>query len=284
MAATPSAPWTQPPPSRWSAGRVVALVLGILILMPGLGLLTGGGVLLWADLSQRDTDGFLFSDEDTFTTSGYALVTERIDLSTGADWVPLSAALGEARVEIAATEPGTAIFAGIADVEASARYLDGVERTIVRELGSGATVGDEAGAPGQGPAVAPATEDFWVSQASGAGVLELTWRPSAGNWTLVVMNADGSAGVAVEARVGASVPALAGLAWALLAAGLVLTLGAVLLLVLAFRRPSTNRWPPYPPPPAGRPPAWSPPAPTDRTTAADTRPATREPNPPPAAG
>src|SRR5215218_11146858 len=111
MAATQQPSWTPPPPpERMGAGRVVALVLGIvLLLLPGLGLVAGGGVLLWADQSERSDDGFLYSAEDSFSTSGFALVSERIDLSTGADWVPLSAALGTARVELT----GGDVFAGI---------------------------------------------------------------------------------------------------------------------------------------------------------------------------
>ena len=54
---------------------------------------------------------------------------------------------------------------------------------------------------------------------------------------LVVMNADGSAGVSVDARIGATVPALGGLAWGLLGAGLFCLLIGVVLLVLAIRRP-----------------------------------------------
>ena len=44
MSADPVPAWTpQPPPARWGPGRVVALVLGLLLLVPALGLLAGGG-------------------------------------------------------------------------------------------------------------------------------------------------------------------------------------------------------------------------------------------------
>jgi hypothetical protein len=101
------------------------------------------------------------------------------------------------------------------------------------------------------------------------------------------MNADGSANVAVDARIGATVPALGGLAWGLLIAGLLFTAIAVLVVALAVRRRPTAAPPygyvvpspaPVPPrappawtPPPSRPP-WTPPTPTDRTTAADATP------------
>jgi hypothetical protein len=50
------------------------------------------------------------------------------------------------------------------------------------------------------------------------------------------MNADASAGVTVQAGVGATVPALGTLAWAVLIGGLVVSLVAVLLIALASRR------------------------------------------------
>jgi hypothetical protein len=88
------------------------------------------------------------------------------------------------------------------------------------------------------------------------------------------MNADGSAGVYVDARIGATVPALGGLAWGLLGAGAFITLIGIVLLVVAIRRPA-RRVPPYvapTPAPTGPPPYWTPPVPSDRTTAADARP------------
>jgi hypothetical protein len=298
MATTSSGPRAGSPPSRWNPGRVVALVLGILLLLPGLGLLAGGGVLLWADRTQRTDDGYPIGSEDSFSTSGYALLSDRLDLSTGADWVPLSAALGDARVQVTSTDPGTGVFVGIARVGDSSPYLDGVDRTIVRDVGSGNTAADEVDIAGNAPDAAPGTQDIWAAQASGPGTQQLTWKPADGQWTLVVMNADGSADVSVDAAIGATVPAVTGLAWGLMGAGLVCVLVGVLLLALAVRRrPSGDRWPPYrqgaagpvpagPPPsgtppsgtppsgtpPSGTPPSGTPPAPTDRTSAADAQP------------
>jgi hypothetical protein len=281
MTAMPQGPWAAPPPpTRWSTGRVVALVLGILLLIPALGVLAGGGVLLWADTAGRNDDGYLVSANDTFSTPGYALASDGVDLSTGADWLPVSAALGDSRLLVTGADPDTDIFVGIAPVGDVSAYLDGVGRTVVRDFGTGSS--NEVVVPGHEPASAPGSQDMWAAQASGPGTQTLTWTPSAGNWTLVVMNADGSANVAVTASIGATFPALSGLAWGVLIAGLVLTLIAVLIIVLAARRrPAVASGPAYGypaapastgPAPAGAPPPWTPPSPTDRTTAADATP------------
>jgi hypothetical protein len=279
MTATPPAYWSsQVPPSRWTAGRVVALVFAILLLLPGIGLVIGGGVLLWADLGNR-TDGFVFSETDSFSTQGFALSSERIDLATGADWLPLSSALGTARAEVSSTDPGTDIFVGIAPAADAAAYLDGVEHSVINDLGT--TAIDEVPVPGGAPSGPPGDEDFWVAQASGSGTQRLDWEPAEGDWQFVVMNADASSGVSIDARIGATIPALGGLAWGVLGVGVFLLLVGVLLLVLAVRRPRVEIvGPPHAGMYSATPPPWTPPAPVDRSTAADARPDTTSSTPP----
>jgi hypothetical protein len=275
---TPPQYWT--PPQRWGPGRVIGLVVAILLLLPGLGLVAGGGLLLWADGPGRNDDGYLYSSSDNFATSGFAITSASIDLSTGADWLPVSSALGTAKLQVTGADSGSDIFVGIARVADTTEYIGGVDRSIVTDLGSGSPPAIRTGA-GE-PSTPPGEQDFWVAQAEGSGTQTLTWRPSAGDWTLIVMNADGSAGVSVDARVGATVPALTGFAWGLFGVGLFLLLIAVLLLVLVLRRPKTARGytdGPYVMP-SGPAPSWTPPAPVDRNTAADARTETPTSTPP----
>ena len=273
MAANPPNPWIAPPqPARWGTGRVIAVVIGAFLLVPALGLLVGGGLLLWADGPAREDDGYLYSAEESFSTTGYAMVSEDIDLATGADWVPLSAALGTTRVEVSGAGD---VFIGIAPVPEGQAYLAGVERTVIADLGIDTSAADHQLLPGGAPSGPPTDQDFWVAEASGSGTQQLSWEPADGNWLLVVMNADGSADVAVETRVGATIPALTGLGWGVLGGGLgLLAIATVVLLLAALRRPTAAAGPAYGagrgPAPTGPPPGWAPPAPVDRTTAADT--------------
>jgi hypothetical protein len=89
---------------------------------------------------------------------------------------------------------------------------------------------------GGAPSAPPGDQDIWVEQASGTGTQVLDWRPRDGDWTVVVMRADGSAGIDVDMRVGATAPALSWLAGGLLAAGIVLGLVGALVVALAVRR------------------------------------------------
>ena len=56
---------------------------------------------------------------------------------------------------------------------------------------------------------------------------KLTWKPQRGDWRIVLMNADGSAGVSSDVSIGARIPHL--LTVAIVAAGV----GLVLLLISA---------------------------------------------------
>jgi hypothetical protein len=225
-----------------SAGRIVALVFGIILVLPALGLIVGGGVLLWADWNER-SDGFVVSPEEEFLSPGHALVTDTIDIQTAGDWLPLSAALGTARVEVSA-EGGQDVFVGIAPAADVTAYLGDVQRTVIDDLGFDAPATRSDQIPGGEPSGPPTEQDFWTVQTSGGGVQELTWDPAEGDWMLVIMNADGSPGVLVQARIGAEFPALGGIAWGVLIVGVVLTVVAVVLLVIGIRRPADRQLPP----------------------------------------
>jgi hypothetical protein len=56
-------------------------------------------------------------------------------------------------------------------------------------------------APGKGHPAAPASQHFWAASAQGCQTQTLTWDVADGDWSVVVMNADGSAGM--DARVSA---------------------------------------------------------------------------------
>ena len=147
-------------------------MLGILLLLPGIGLIVAGGVLLWVDTSGR-TGGYVLSGTERFTSPGYALSSDTLDLSTGASWLPVSAAVGRAQLQVTA-DNGSAVFIGIAPVASAQTYLAGVSRTVVKDIGSNADVQTVSGSPPPSP---PAQQDFWVAKASGTGTQRLTWAP-----------------------------------------------------------------------------------------------------------
>jgi hypothetical protein len=232
-AVVPTGPQVAARPSRWTVGRVTALVIGVLLALVSLGLLGGGGAALWADTTQRDAAGYLTTGVHEFSTSGSALASERIDLgSAGIGWLYSPALLGKVRIHVTPVTPGPALFAGIGPSTSVNRYLAGVSHTVGSDFWANRVQAIAGGTPRS----APATQHFWAASATGPGPQTLRWDPAVGPWTVVVMNADGRPGVNVAADLGATYPDLLWIAVGLLAAGAVFGAGGALLIAGATRR------------------------------------------------
>ena len=96
-----------------------------------------------------------------------------------------------------------------------------------------------AGGTGQAPD--PRDQTFWVAQRAGLGEQRLTWPVTTGHWAVVVMNADGSRGVAVDAKAAATLPHLTGIAAGLVTAGgVTVLLGALAIGLGVPRRPGPS--------------------------------------------
>jgi hypothetical protein len=218
--------------SGWTPGRVTALVIGALLGLFSLPLLGAGGTALWADITQRD-GGYVTTDVHAFSTSGSALVTERADLGVaGIGWLYAPSLLGDIRIRVTPTSPGSTLFVGIGPSAEVDRYLAGVSHTMISDFWSGSVqpIGGDA------TASSPGRQDFWVASDTGPGPRTLTWDPTGGSWSVVVMDAGGQPGVDATADLGATIPILVWISVGLLLIGGVFLAGAVLLVVGAIRR------------------------------------------------
>jgi hypothetical protein len=216
------------PPTRTPA-RVAAIISGSLLALVAAALIVAGGFLLWADLTQRGSDGWLTSSFHRFDTPTRALTAEELDLGD----LPAARApdLGDVRVRARAAGGGP-VFVGIAPQARVDAYLRGVahaEVTDVRGHGYDVTV-----RPGGRVPVAPADARIWSAAASGPGTQTARWSPSGGKWAIVVMNAGGGRGVHADVQVGARAPWLLAVALGVLGAGALIGLLASLLVVLGL--------------------------------------------------
>ena len=76
----------------------------------------------------------------------------------------------------------------------------------------------------------PASLDIWAAQTTGTGEQALTWAPSDGDWTVVLMNADATSGVQADIAAGAELPVLDWIGPVLLSiGGTMLVIGVVLV-------------------------------------------------------
>ena len=79
----------------------------------------------------------------------------------------------------------------------------------------------------------PAAQTFWAATSTDGRALD--WKVREGEWSVVAMNADGSPGVSVDAKIGAKLPLIGGLGWGLAIPGAVLGLVAIALIVAGAR-------------------------------------------------
>ncbi len=216
-------------------GRVVALVIGCLLVLPGLGALLGGAALSAGYAFGRDDDGFFELTLDRIESATVAVSAEDIELTAdpgSPDW--LIDAL-DADVRLRATNADErAVFLGIGPEAAVDEYLAGVahDQLIRLDRGDEPVYRSRAGAD---RIDLPTEQDFWAASASGVGTQELLWEADSGRWAAVVMNADGSPGIAADVEVGVRAGFLLPLALALLGVGVVLTAVAVVLIIVGAR-------------------------------------------------
>ena len=153
----------------------------------------------------------------------FAIRTEEIDLGADdVDWAP-EEILGDVRIRVTSEKP---VFVGIGPDGAVAAYLRGVGQDELTDLDDDPP--ELTGTPGGPPRRPPGDLRFWAAQASGAGEQELNWDADFGRWSAVVMNADGSRGIDVEADAGVKI-------------GWVIWVGLGLLIVGADHRRCRDR-------------------------------------------
>ena len=85
----------------------------------------------------------------------------------------------------------------------------------------------------------PGDQTFWRASVSGEGTQDLIWEIEPGDWSLVVMNADGLRGIDVTGSVGAEAPWLLAVGIGVLATGVVLLAIGLALVLLVARRSRT---------------------------------------------
>jgi hypothetical protein len=203
------------------------VVIGSVLALASLGLLGGGGALLWADQALRH-DGYVTTGTGTYSTDGYALASERVNVGWG--WL-LIGLVGDVRLRVAATSPDRAAFVAIGPADQVAAYLSGTAYTTVTSAATDGLVSHH----GTGRPAPPRTAGIWVAQAAGTGTQTLRWTVRAGDWMAVAMNPDASAGLTLRAGAGLSAPGLFRLAVEVIIGGFIAGAMSAALIVVPVR-------------------------------------------------
>jgi hypothetical protein len=229
------------PGSSIGVGKIVPIVLGAVSLLFGLALAAGGGVVLFAQSAFRDAQGYFVSGPHPFTSTGYAVTSERLDLGVNPERGAFQiGGIFTLRLRVA-NEGAREVFVGIGRSTDVTAYLgksthDEVTDVSIRPFRATYRHIEGTSAPG-----APTHETIWASAAHGPGQQALTWQPRAGSWTLVIMNADGSRSVNAAMSIGVRVRFLTWIAVGLLIAALVAFIAGGLMLYFGVRAPRRLR-------------------------------------------
>jgi hypothetical protein len=221
-----------------NGSRIALTITGAIATLLASALVIGGALALWGD-SQKGSDGYLKTDTERFHTGTRALATDNLDVDLGdADWLAQSDDLGKIKVTAESRE-GKPVFVGIARTSDVEDYLAGVPYTTVDDVDVSPFDADYTRHSGNRHPVSPEHAGIWAESSHGNGRQTIDWEIDDGDWSVVVMNADGSLGVDADIQAGANIPFLDELGWSAIGSGAFALVLGIGLIALAVRRPKS---------------------------------------------
>ncbi|MDH3731847.1 MAG: hypothetical protein OES13_12125, partial [Acidimicrobiia bacterium] len=176
--------------------RVARIVFGVIGLLIGVALVVGG---IAGVVQDRDADDFFVTDTDRFERSSFAIVSEATDVLTDAPGWVADLVLDPVDIKVSgSSNSGSSLFLGVASSTDVESYLANVAHDEVDGVRFEGSAIDYRHVPGTSTPASPGTQTFWVTSVEGTGLQTLNWSAEQGAWSVVVMNADGAAGVDAE--------------------------------------------------------------------------------------
>jgi hypothetical protein len=215
--------------------RSVALIsLGSIVGLMALALVSVAVTALWSDLAKRDSAGYFNGSAHRIANGSYAVTHDGVDIQYLPNWANDGKL---ARLRIAATsDTGRPLFIGVARESDANAYLANVAHANLNDYESSESTQKYDLVSGTAKPSRPASQGIWVASATGPGPTALKWKVGEGRWTVVLMNADASKGVAADVKLGVNVSYLGWLSAGVLAIGGVLAAAAAYLIVRGSRR------------------------------------------------
>jgi hypothetical protein len=222
-----------------SAGRIVLLIFGIIIVLVGVVMLISGVPWVFFNNDRVDSQGFIASDSLHFDEGSYAVAAGPTGSELGALNIYRQINAGTIRIEGENNDASKEIFIGIIEESDLEQYLGDVEYTEVTNIGDIVTSGEDPtydNHSGASTPAAPAGQTLWTASVSGTGAQTLEWKPEEGDYWIVIMNNDGSANMDVDTELAVkvgSIPLMLGIG--LIIVGVLGLIIGGLMIFFAFR-------------------------------------------------
>ncbi len=233
-----------------TAGKVIAIFFGGLLILVGVPILFAGTALL-AVTSTLDTgNGYMGIEGVDFDTSSYAIVfremhvedvvIEKFEGPVSRFWFPEPSDFVDIRLK-ARSNNGKNVFIGIIEESKASQYLGNAQYSrvtdfVLKNPDNNNPYITYTLHPGGNVTTSPIDLDIWDAYAYGEDLV-LDWAPESGDYWVVIMNTDASPYVDVETGIGIKVPFLNVISMGLLSGGLIcFGLGALIIYLGFFRQ------------------------------------------------
>ena len=174
-------------------------------------------------------DGTFTTPRTTASTDTHAIVISAAFLDDDL----VAAGNGDGTVTLEVEGRSGEVFVGLADAADVASYLEDVSFAEATDLSYPGGIVTLHRVDGRAEPEPPGDEVFWSRSIEGDGTL--TWDLAEGHWSVVLMNADGSAGVDVAGTATARIPMLGTALAVVLLVGVPMVIGGIAVIVSALR-------------------------------------------------
>ena len=223
-----------PPPVSHPKRSTGWIVVGAVIIISGFLTAISGGALL----ALFGSDRVLSSGQHQVSTPTTALVA---DLGRVTDIDDFQYVTGSPTLHVTADNNAEGpIFIGIGRADEVDRYLAGVATDRVTDLELSPLELNSVRHGGSGIPGAPAEQNIWVASSTSSDA-ELSWEIRDGHYEVVMMNADGSANVQAQTRIGVSLQDSTALWSLVIVVGVVIMVIGGVVVIAASRRGSNGR-------------------------------------------